>query len=119
MDYINELFGQHPFIYYINGKYYAFGTNVCTECNGKSLLLESRYKAYEESFKSKVTNEDALTIFRKLSLEASGAETKSIVHAKEEFTKLNFSEDDIKELEKQIERYRNYWLEHHLGDQVR
>ncbi len=50
---------------------------------------------------------------------ASGAETKSNVHAKEEFAKFNFSEDDIKELTKQIERYRSYWLEHHLGNRGR
>lgn len=71
MDYINKLFGQYPFIYYINGKYYAFGTNVCTECNGKSLLLESKYKAFEESIKNDVTDEEAWIIFHKLSSEAS------------------------------------------------
>lgn len=119
MDYINKLFNQHPFIYYINRKYYAFGVNVCAECGGNSAFLESRYKAYEESIKNNVTDEEAWRIFHKLSCEASGAETKSIVHAKEEFAKLNFSEEDIKELTKQIERYRSYWLEHHLGDQVR
>ena len=119
MDYLNKLVGQYPFISYLNGKYYAFGTNVCTECNGKSLLLESIYKAFEESIKNDVTDEEAWIIFHKLSSEASGAETKSNVHAKEEFAKFNFSEDDIKELTKQIERYRSYWLEHHLGNRGR
>ncbi|MEE0140472.1 MAG: hypothetical protein U0I41_01955 [Coprococcus sp.] len=119
MDYIDKLFNQHPFIYYIKGKYYAFGVNVCAECGGNSVFLESRYKAYEESIKNDVTDKEAWKIFCKLSLEASGAETKSIVHTKEEFAKLNFSEDDIKELAKQIERYRNYWREHHLKDQIR
>ena len=92
---------------------------MCTECNGKSLLLESKYKAFEESIKNDVTDEEAWIIFHKLSSEASGAETKSNVHAKEEFAKFNFSEDDIKELTKQIERYRSYWLEHHLGNRGR
>ncbi len=119
MDYINKLFGQHPFIYYINGKYYAFGVNVCTECDGRSGFLESRYKAFEESVKNDITDEEAWKIFHKLSSEASGAKTKSIVHAKEEFAKLNFSEDDIKELTKQIERYRSYWEEHNLGNHIR
>lgn len=119
MDYIDKLFKQHPFIYRINEKYYAFGVNVCVECNGRSQLLESRYKNFEESLKNDVTDEEAWRIFHKLSGEASGAETKSNVHAKEEFAKLNFSEDDIKELTKQIERYRSYWLEHNLGNRGR
>lgn len=119
MDYIDKLFKQHPFIYHINGKYYAFGVNTCVECDGRSGLLESRYKNFEESLKINVTDEEAWRIFHKLSCEASRAETKNIVHAKEEFIKLDFSEDDIKELAKQIERYRSYWLEHHLGDQAR
>lgn len=28
MDYIDKLFKQHPFIYYIGGKYYAFGVKL-------------------------------------------------------------------------------------------
>lgn len=119
MDYINKLFGQYPFIYYINGKYYAFGVNVCVECDDNSAFLESRYKAFEESVKNDITDEEAWRIFHKLSCEASGAETKSFVHTNEEFAKFNFSEDDLKELTKQIERYRKYWLEHHLGNRDR
>lgn len=119
MDYIDKLFKQHPFIYRINEKYYAFGVNVRVECGGRSGLLESRYKNFEESLKNDVTDEEAWRIFHKLSSEASGAETKSNVHAKEEFAKFNFSEDDIKELTKQIERYRSYWLEHHLENRGR
>lgn len=119
MDYIDKLFKQHPFIYRINEKYYAFGVNVCVECDGRSGLLESRYKNFEESLKNDVTDEEAWRIFHKLSSEASGAETKSNVHAKEEFVKFNFSEDDIKELTKQIKRYRSYWLEHHLENRGR
>lgn len=119
MDYIDKLFKQHPFIYRINEKYYAFGVNVCVECDGRSGLLESRYKNFEESLKNDVTDEEAWRIFHKLSSEASGAETKSNVHVKEEFAKFNFSEDDIKELTKQIERYRSYWLEHHLENRSR
>ena len=115
MDYIDKLFKQHPFIYFINGKYYAFGVNVCAECDGKSVLLESRYKDFEESLKSDVTDKEAWRIFHKLSCEASGAEDRSYVNTKDEFAKLNFSEDNMKELTKQIERYVNYWKEHHLS----
>ena len=49
MDNIDKIFGQHPFIYHINGKYYAFGAGVCAECDGNSALLERRYKDFEDS----------------------------------------------------------------------
>lgn len=80
MDYIDKLFKQHPFIYYIGGKYYAFGVNTCTECNGKSVLLESRYKKFEESLKDDLSDEEAWRIFHKLSCEASSTEERTCVY---------------------------------------
>lgn len=115
MDYIDKLFKQHPFIYYIGGKYYAFGVNTCTECNGKSVLLESRYKKFEESLKDDLSDEEAWRIFHKLSCEASSTEERTCVMEKEEFTKFSFGEEDMKELKKQIERYINYWQKHNLN----
>lgn len=115
MDYIDKLFKQHPFIYYIGGKYYAFGVNTCTECNGKSVLLESRYKKFEESLKDDLSDEEAWRIFHKLSCEASSAEERTCVMEKEEFAKFSFGEEDMKELKKQIEIYINYWQKHNLN----
>ena len=44
MDYINKLFGQYPFIYYINGKYYAFGTDVCTNATEEAYYWNQNIK---------------------------------------------------------------------------
>ena len=104
MDNIDKIFGQHPFIYHINGKYYAFGAGVCAECDGNSALLERRYK-------------DSWEIFHKLSAEASfaGKKSEERIRTKECFDKMNFSEEDKTNLKKQIDRYRKYWKEHHLS----
>lgn len=116
MDYIDKLFSQHPFIYYIDGEYYAFGVNTCTKCDGKSVLLESRYKNFEESIKNDVTDEEAWRIFHKLWCEASGAQKRGFAKTKEEFAKFNFDGKNMEELNKQIDRYIDYWQEHHLKD---
>lgn len=118
MDYIDELFKQYPFIYYIDGKYYAFGVNTCAECDGRSKLLESRYRHFEESFENDVTDQEAWRIFNKLSCEASGADRRDLVREKEEFARFNFGEDAMKDLKKQIDRYRNYWKEHRLSQLI-
>lgn len=117
MDYIDKLFGQHPFIYYINGKYYAFGFGVCVECDGNSALLERRYKDFEDSLDMKLDDKEAWEIFHKLSAEASfaGKKSEECIRTKEEFGKMDFSEEDKTNLKKQINRYRKYWEERHLS----
>ena len=117
MDNIDKLFGQHPFIYHINGKYYAFGAGVCAECDGNSALLERRYKDFEDSLGIKLDDKEAWEIFHKLSAEASfaGKKSEERIRTKECFDKMNFSEEDKTNLKKQIDRYRKYWKEHHLS----
>ena len=80
------------------------------------MLLESRYKNFEESIKNDVTDEEAWRIFHKLSCEASGAQKRGFAKTKEEFAKFNFDGKNMEELNKQIDRYIDYWQEHHLKD---
>ena len=117
MDYIEKLFKKHPFIYYIKGKYYAFGTLTCAECDGKSLLLEHRYKDFEENLKSDLTDVEAWEIFHKLSFEASIYRKKDgeCVKIKEEFLKFGFDEDDIEELKSQMERCVEFFKKYELN----
>lgn len=70
MDYIEKLFKQYPFIYFIGGKYYAFGSYVCSECDMRSVTLESRYKEFEDSIKEELTQKEAWKIFHKLIFKA-------------------------------------------------
>ena len=116
MDYIEKLFKQHPFIYYIHGKYYALGVNTCAECDKRSVLLKDRYRAYEEGLKNDLEDATAWEIFRKLSFEATYfKETDKTLSMKEKIAELNFSEEDKCELSNQIKRYVDYWKKYNLS----
>lgn len=116
MDYIEKLFKQHPFIYYIHGKYYALGVNTCAECDKRSVLLKDRYRAYEEGLKNDLEDAAAWEIFRKLSFEATYfKETDKTLSMKEKIAELNFSEEDKCELSNQIKRYVDYWKKYNLS----
>ena len=111
MDYIEKLFKQYPFIYRIGGKYYAFGTGVCVECDCDSVLLENKYSDYESSIHKDLTVEDAWRIFHKLIFEADYMKDKNAycTSTKEEFYNFHFSDDEMNELKMQIDRYIKYW----------
>lgn len=114
MDYIEKVFKQYPFIYCIGGKYYAFGTGVCSECDMSSVLLESRYKAFEESVSETLTVEEAWRIFHKVMTEAIGVkDDKGIcLEPKKEILNFKFGEKEMAELEAQVERYASYWMKY-------
>lgn len=46
MNFVEKLFKQYPFIYYIGGTYYAMGSYVCAECDARSVTLECRYREF-------------------------------------------------------------------------
>ena len=111
MDYIEKLFKQYPFIYCIGGKYYALGTGVCSECDMRSVLLESRYRKFEESIDQNLKTEDAWKIFHKLISEADYVKDENGVccDPQKEILKFEFSEKEMNELKAQVERYVAYW----------
>lgn len=111
MDYIEKLFKQHPFIYLISGKYYAFGSYVCYECDMHSTTLESRYREYEENINKDLTTEEAWKIFHRLIFEAECVRDENGYCDKpqKEILKFQFSEKEMNELKLQVERYIAYW----------
>lgn len=123
MDYIERLFKLHPFIYFINGKYYVFGAYVCTECDMKSVLLERKYKTYEDSLDEKLTKEEAWKIFHAVMFEAEREQENNgyctEAEAKKKFSKLKFSNAEMDELKAQIERYFMYWNKYSLYERIR
>ena len=111
MDYIEKLFKQYPFIYFIGGKYYAFGTGVCSKCDMKSVMLERRYKTFEESINKNLTTDEAWGIFHKLIVEADGVRDDNglCTNPEKEILKFNFGETEMNELKMQVERYIDFW----------
>ena len=111
MDYIEKLFNQHPFIYLIGGKYYAFGSYVCAECDMRSVTLESRYREYEESISKNLTKEEAWKIFHRLIFKAECVRDENgyCDNPKKEILKFQFNDEEMNELKFQVERYITYW----------
>lgn len=111
MDYIEKLFKQHPFIYFIGGKYYAFGSYVCSECDMRSVTLESRYRDYEDSINENLSTEEAWKIFHRLIFKAECVRDENgyCNEPQREISKFKFNSEEMEELKKQVERYIVYW----------
>lgn len=110
MNYIEKLFKQHPFIYKIDGEYYAFGNNVCSKCNHRSASLKSKYNTFVQNSGKELESLEAWRIFHAVMFEAEFIRDKSKVYdCLEEFTRIGFNEQNIKELEQQIDRYIDFF----------
>nr|DAJ05007.1 MAG TPA: hypothetical protein [Bacteriophage sp.] len=118
MDYIEKLFKQYPFIYFIGGKYYAFGSYVCSECDMRSVTLESRYKEFEDSIKEELTQKEAWKIFHKLIFKAECVRDEHgfCTEPQKELLKLQFSDSEMDELKFQVNRYVEYWKKYSFAD---
>jgi len=116
MDWIKKLFGQHPFVYLIDGKYYAFGTNVCAEFNNGSVLLKSRYERYLMALDKKVDEDEAWDVFHELVAEASAlrCQNEGVENTLTKFNKMNFDQRQITELAKQVQQYVEYYVDNKL-----
>lgn len=118
MDHIEKLFKQHPFVYCISGKYYAFGTGVCAECDMRSVMLQSRYRAFEESVNEDLTTEDAWKIFHKLVFQAECVRDEKGIcfEPQKEILNFHFEENEMEELKRQVERYIAYWKKYSFNN---
>ena len=120
MDFIEKLFKQHPFIYCIGGRYYAFGTGVCAECDMRSITLESRYKEYVNSLNEELTQREAWKIFHRLIFKAQIVRDEKgyCSNQQVELLKIQFNNDEMNELKMQVDRYLKYWKKYSLNDFV-
>lgn len=111
MNFVEKLFGQYPFIYYIGGKYYALGSCVCSECDSKSVTLERRYREYEDSIDENLSTQEAWRIFHHLIFKAECVrdEVGYCSEPQKELLKFQFNEEEMNELKSQVERYVAYW----------
>lgn len=121
-DYIEKLFKQHPFVYKIGDRFFAFGVGVCSEClrfdrDG----LEYRYNHYCDSIDTDMSTESAWYIFRKLSIfgELIKQDDGPCLNPEEKIKEFNFSEQEMSELEAQIDRYVKYWVNYGLADRFK
>lgn len=116
MGFAENVFAHHPFIYYVDGKYYAFGSGVCAEVDNGSVLLELKYKEYLSAQIKNVDNVTAWRIFHRLVSEAVNFRNqKGIdINTAEKFHKLKFSSTQLIALEKQRMQYVDFYQKHNL-----
>lgn len=113
---IEKLFKKYPLIYYIRGRYYALGTGVCAECNASSCSLEYHYKHYIDNYKLDLTQQQAWKIWHGVVGEAELVRDEQGICLKpeEEIVKMEFSSQEIQELENQMEAYTSFWKKYKL-----
>ncbi|MBR5598106.1 MAG: hypothetical protein IKW30_11970 [Lachnospiraceae bacterium] len=116
MNYIEKLFKQYPFIYFINGEYYALGTGVCAKVNLGSITLKARYERYISALNERITDQEAWKIFHKLIMEADFVKEKEKMYGCERdvFKELNFTETELSELEVQVQQYIEFWKKYNI-----
>ena len=116
MKLTDELNEKFPFLYCIRGEYYAFGMGICGKCEN-SLRVQEAYNMYMTGRNMELTEQQAVATFKHVSCVAK--ETCARVHSKEEFeenfSKMNFSEEDLNEIEKQVDWYVAFWTKHELN----
>lgn len=116
---LEKLFKKRPFIYLINGDYYAMGCGVCSLCNkyGKYVTLPKRYKNYLAIKNEKVSSEDAWDIYRKLvSIADRVKDMEDPGDLEKKFQELEFDKESCIELEKQISDMVDFFQRNRLTD---
>lgn len=117
---LDELFKKRPFIYCIDGTYYAFGTGVCSRCDndGNYVTLPKRYQNYSEALKANnISQKEAWDVYKKLVSVADAVKTnEEHIHLMDQFDKLNFSATDKTEIENQLKNLVKFFKQHELGE---
>ena len=114
---LKELFKKRPFIYYIDGEYYALGAGVCSCCcsKGTYLTLPKKYEDYLKIKNRSVDSDEAWEVYRKLSSIAdmikSGEEN---VNPEQKFKELGFNEKNCDELENQLKEMVEFFERNYL-----
>ncbi len=120
---LEELFKKRPFIYLINGDYYAFGCGVCSSCNryGNYVTLPRRYENYLAIKNEEVSSKEAWDVYRKLVSIADGVKDREDVHIGlvQKFQELELDEESCLELEKQLSDMVDFFQRNRLADYYR
>lgn len=119
MNYIEKIFKQYPFIYSVNDQFYIMGSYICQKIDEKYrkdiLIIYNYYKSNRDL---ELTQKEASKIFRKV-VNISNIvriEVGMKMYPNDEFKKYNFSEEEIKEFEKQCKEYIAFFRKYHLED---
>ncbi len=116
MKLTDELNKKFPFLYCVRGVYYAFGTGVCGKCQN-SIRVQEAYRMYATGRNEKLTPQQAAETFKHVKnvAEETCSRVRSMEEFEENFSKMNFSEEDLNEIEKQVDGYVAFWTKYELN----
>lgn len=116
MKLTDELNKKFPFLYCVRGEYYAFGMGICGKCEN-SLRVQEAYDMYMIGRNKDLNQCEAAGTFKHVSCVAEETCTKvhSMKEFEENFSKMNFSEEDLNEIEKQAKWYVDFWTKYELN----
>ena len=116
MKLTDELNKKNPFLYYVRGEYYAFGTGVCGKCQN-SIRVQEAYRMYATGRNEKLTPQQAAETFKHVKnvAEETCSRVRSMEEFEENFSKMNFSEENLNEIEKQVDGYVAFWTKYELN----
>lgn len=118
MNYIEKVFKQYPFLYFINNSYYVFGTGSCYKANEKLYGIQNRHYLYLNNLNEELSQEEARKIFKKVVGASKSIRDKIGIETNplKKFNDFHFNEEEIKELEKQCKQYIDFFRKYHLDD---
>lgn len=119
---LEELFKKRPFIYYIDGEYYAFGMGVCAKCNKKVnyVTLPTRYENYVLVKAKDISQRDAWNIYRKLvSVADNVKDGEKHTNLQQKFEEMGFTNEERDEIEKQLSDLVEFFVKYRLVDYYR
>lgn len=121
MDFIEKLFKKIPFIYYVNGDYYALGSLTCKRCGEKYVTLPVHYKRFIDNLDEELTQLEAWKLFHKVEMDADFVREMEgkCIKPEEEFLKFEFSEEEVKEIDAQLERWVDFFKKYNLKEYTR
>lgn len=116
---LEELFKKRPFIYYIDGEYYAFGMGVCAKCNEKVnyVTLPTRYENYVSVKAKDISQREAWNIYRKLvSVADNVKDREKYTNLPQKFEELGFTNEERDEIEEQLSDLIEFFVKYRLVD---
>lgn len=112
---LDKLFAKKPFVYFINGEYYAFGFGVCAKCSRSGKVCRYYTEYLECKDNKNITSSEAWKVYRKVETIAETVKSEdgySVLEKK--FRNFNFTKENFDEIERQLLDITKYFRDNHL-----
>lgn len=118
---LEKLFKIRPFVFYVRGDYFAFGSGVCMRYNNQQrnpIMLPLRYEKYQDALKHvNITQKDAWDAYRRVNAIAENNQSiDDYPHLQKKFEQLQFSDEEKESIQQQLDQVETFFRKNHLCD---